>query len=51
MSLHKRPHEQSHTRVPHTNGIFERNVQYVSDGTRTLLVAAGLPSYALVMCR
>jgi hypothetical protein len=31
--------------MPQTNGIIEREVQDMVSGTRTVLVAAGLPAY------
>ena len=39
------PHETSQQGMPQTNGIIEREVQDLVAGTRTLLVAAGLPGY------
>ena len=40
------PHEASQRGMPQTNGIIEREVQDMIHGTRTLLVAAGLPGYS-----
>ena len=37
------PHEASQQGMPQTNGVVEREVQDMLTGTRTLLVAAGLP--------
>ena len=39
------PHEASQQGIPQTNGIIEREVQDMLTGTRTLLVAAGMPGY------
>jgi hypothetical protein len=39
------PHEASQQGVPQTNAIIEREVQDMTVGTRTVLVAAGLPGY------
>jgi len=39
------PHEASQQGMPQTNGIIEREVQDIVSGTRTVLVAAGLPRY------
>ena len=38
-------HEASQQGIPQTNGIIEREVQDMLTGTRTLLVAAGMPGY------
>ena len=38
-------HEASQQGVPQTNGIIERDVQDMLTGTRTLLVAAGMPGF------
>ena len=39
------PHEASQQGMPETNGIIEREVQDMLGGTRTIMVAAGLPGY------
>ena len=39
------PREASQQGMPQTNGIIEREVQDMLTGTRTLLVAAGLPGH------
>ena len=39
------PHEASQQGIPQTNAIIEREVQDMIVGTRTVLVAAGLPGY------
>ena len=39
------PHEASQQGMPQTNGIIEREVQDMVSGTRTVLVAAGMPGY------
>ena len=39
------PHEASPRGMPQTSGIIEREVQDMLTGTRTLLVAAGLPGH------
>jgi len=38
------PHEASQQGMPQTNGIIEGEVQDMVSGTRTVLVAAGLPA-------
>ena len=38
-------HEASQQGIPQTNGIIERDVQDMLTGTRTLLVAVGLPGF------